>query len=649
MTPFISGTWSLVAGGVVLILPGLAWLAFFLDADQDPFERLAEVLGISISATAVVALFAYLLGWHLGSAAVVGIYLVLLLPAIWGCRRWWEASTLEELFTNPEPVGSELGEDSPHHEESFLTRNQGKLAFLALILIFLVILIWRFHQIQGVVLPLWVDSVHHVQIVDLFLETGGIPETFEPYMPVPFYYHYAFHASAALFSFISRLPPAKAVLFLGQALNAAVALGVYRLGKALWGGWRRAALSAILVGLVTQMPAYYVTWGRYTLLTGMLLLPLCMATALDIVNKGVEKSRLFTFALLTAGTLLSHYFAAGLLAIFLVILGIQVLFSNILRKNRPVWSTWLPLLIAALAGLIIAGPWLYRMWGFAQRGVELGAFQPTLEAINERYFPDYLTYLWRLLGPDRNQALLFIALPGLVISLLRRQTRVFGVWSLVLALMSLPAGFYVAPFRPDHAVIVLFLPTAMLVAELLVSIIDLPAGEKLSMIKGVGMLVVFVVLVGWGIFDTRDVINSTTILATQDDLQALNWIEENTPLEAVFGINAVHWQYGSYRGVDGGWWITPLTGRMTSLPNALSTMGTHEYALQVNEIARQFSNLTGCTPEFWELAQAQGLTHVYVTAQKGSMQPDQFEDCPGAELVFHNESVYIYRIEYIIQ
>ena len=95
------------------------------------------------------------------------------------------------------------------------------------------------------------------------------------------------------------------------------------------------------------------------------------------------------------------------------------------------------------------------------------AIQPTLEAIDELYFPEYLTYLWRLLGPARNQAMLFAALPGLVIVLFRRRTRAFGVWAIGLALLSMPIGFYVAPFRPDHAAIVLFLPTALLIAELL--------------------------------------------------------------------------------------------------------------------------------------------------------------------------------------
>jgi hypothetical protein len=649
MTPIITATWTLIAGAMVLFLPGLAWLAFFWDPDQDTFERLAEALGLSVSLSAVIALFAYLLDWQFTSTFIIAVYVLLAFPALWALRRWWRERTWGQ--SNPDRPGEETAnlEDQLEQDEKMSNQVQGKLVYLILTLVFLVTLVWRFYQIREVVLPLWVDSVHHVQIVVLFLENGGIPESLEPIMPVTFYYHYAFHGMAALFSFFSSLSPSDAVLSLGQVLNAAIALAVYRLGKALWGGWRRAVLSAILVAFATQMPAYYVTWGRYTLLTGMLLLPITMAAALDMVNKGAKRSRVFTFGLLTAGILLSHYFAAALLAIFLIILGIQVLVGNIRAKTRPIWSTWLPLLLGALAGLIIAGPWLYRMWGYAQQGVKLVTIQPNLDAIDDLYFPDYLTYLWRLLGPVRSQALLFAALPGLVISLFRKRTRVFGVWTIVLSVLSLPVGFYVAPFRPDHAVIVLFLPTALLVAELLVSIIDWSPVEKLTTIKVVIVLIIFAILVSWGIYETRTVINSSTVLATSDDLEALHWIEDNTPPEARFGINVAHWQYGSYRGIDGGWWITPLTARMTSLPNVLYLMGDRSYAEGINAIALQFSQIAGCTEEFWELAQNDGLTHIYLSANRGSMQPDQFVGCPGVELIFQNESVFLYRIEYIIE
>jgi hypothetical protein len=272
-----------------------------------------------------------------------------------------------------------------------------------------------------------------------------------------------------------------------------------------------------------------------------------------------------------------------------------------------------------------------------------------MEAVSELYFPDYLTYLWRLLGPVRNQVLLFAALPGLVISLFRPRTRAFGMWTLVLALLSLPAGFYVAPFRPDHAVIVLFLPIAMLLSELLVSFIDWTPIERISLIKVCGVLAVFSVSVAWGIFETRNVINASTVLATSDDLEAIHWLADHTPQEARFGINVTHWQYGSFRGVDGGWWITPLTGRMTLLPSGLYAMGGPDYAQQVNQVASQFSDISGCTQEFWDIVQSEGLTHLYISADQGSLQPDQFEYCDGVDLIFNHNDVYVYQIEYIIK
>lgn len=648
MTQLISAAWSLFAGAMVLCLPGFAWQVFFRDSRQDVFEQLAEVLGLSISLIAVFAQFAYLLDWRITPTSLIFIYMVLAFPVVWASGRWWKERTrgLRRL-DQPGEENLDLGE-IPDQFRQVSEQIQGRLGYLILALIFLVLLVWRFYQIREIRLPLWVDSIHHVQVVLTFLENGGIPENLEPSMPVPFYYHYAFHALAAVLTFFSRLSPPEAVLYFGQVINAAIAMGVYRLGKALWGDWRRAALSTILVAFVTQMPAYYVTWGRYTLLTGMLLLTLSMASALDIVNKGVSKKRLITFSLLTAGILLTHYFASALLALFLVVLGIYVLLENLRNRVRPAWDTWLPMGLAALTGLLVASPWLFRMWGFASGGVKLVAIQPTLEAINELYFPEYLTYLWRLLGPTRNQALLFAALPGLVISLIRKRTRVFGVWTIILCILSLPVGFHVAPFRPDHTVIVLFLPNAILLADLLVSIIDWSPIEKLSSIKVAVVLLGFTLLVGWGIFDTRSVINSATILATGDDLEALDWIEDNTPPDARFGINIVHWQYGSYRGVDGGWWVTPLTGRWAILPNVLYVMGGDEYAQQINSVAEKFSRLTSCTPEFWEIVQEEELTHLYISVNKGSLQPDQLQDCPGVKLIFNNESVYLYQIEYII-
>jgi hypothetical protein len=288
------------------------------------------------------------------------------------------------------------------------------------------------------------------------------------------------------------------------------------------------------------------------------------------------------------------------------------------------------------------------MWGFAQGFIKIRASQPSLQAVEQVYFPDYLNYLWRLLGPDSKQYLLFLALPGLVITLFHRRTLVFGLWAIILGLMTLPFGIRVAPFRPDHAAIILFLPTAMLIAELFVSLLDWSLGVRFTRLKAIPILVIFVALVGWGIWGTRTVVNSATILATRADLEAVNWIDDNVSEEARFLINVSHWQYGSYRGVDGGWWITPLTGRNTILPNALYGMGESDYKNQVNTLAAQVSQVEGCTGEFWALVRSAGLTHIYVKQGAGSIQASHLEHCLGVDLVYEKDGVYIYRIRDII-
>jgi hypothetical protein len=90
MIPFLTSAWTLLAGVLVLLLPGLAWMALFWDPDLDAFERLAEVLGIGIATTAVLALVTFLVGGQLGSSSLILIYLILAVPAIWTLHRSWQ-------------------------------------------------------------------------------------------------------------------------------------------------------------------------------------------------------------------------------------------------------------------------------------------------------------------------------------------------------------------------------------------------------------------------------------------------------------------------------------------------------------------------------------------------------------------------------
>jgi hypothetical protein len=393
------------------------------------------------------------------------------------------------------------------------------------------------------------------------------------------------------------------------------------------------------------MPAYYLTWGRYTLLTGLILLPLAMALALESARGPRLPERLVRLALLTGGLLLSHYFAAVLFALFLLILGAWLLLGDLTRRVTWRESRLVPLAISVLAGAALAAPWILRTISFSFGEVHLGTVLPSSGAVEEVYFPNYPDYVLRLLGPPRNYLFLSLAPLGLMIAVIRKSTRVFALWAIALGVTALPWGVYVTPFRPDHSAIVLFLPATLLISDFFVCAWDRFRFGRFPRFGPALVVIAIACFVLWGGFDMRSILNPTTLLAGEADLKAVRWIQNHTPAGADFFINVTLWQYSTYRGVDGGWWIMPVAGRNTLLPPVLYDMGNQEYVDRINALARTASQVDSCTPKFWDLVHSAGLTYVYLKEGTGSLQPEGLENCSGLSLVYARDGVYIYRID----
>jgi len=513
-------------------------------------------------------------------------------------------------------------------------------------LVFVATLILRFLQVRDLALPAWVDSLHHTLIVQLIRERGRLPDTWQPYMPVPFYYHFGFHAPAAAFAELADLPSPQAVLVLGQVLNAVVVLSIYRLGAALSGRQEVGIAAAVLTGFVSQMPAYYISWGRYTLLTGMVLLPIAMATALAVwrhPNGGREGPRL---ALITGGVVLAHYLAAAYLLGFLLalILAGPTEDGRGGRRHRS-----LELLIWSGLGVAMVAPWLYRVAPYTLafvrvRGRNLGV--PT----DQTTFPTW-EYLWNLVNHPRDWAVLLLAAPAAGASLTaRRPSRVLVVWLGILALLSTEWPWQVRPFRADLLVITLFVPGSVLAAESLSAlrrwIKRIVRSSSLSWgLWGAGLIA----LGGWGFLDTLSIVNPVTVLATAEDVKALRWIQENVPAEARFLINVEPWAYGLYRGSDGGWWIPLIGHRATILPPGIAygqrvDAEGQRFVLEVKRVAEQARAIDGCTARFWQFVREHAITHIYIGARGGRLRPGWFDTCAGVQRVYMGNRVHIYEI-----
>jgi hypothetical protein len=598
---------------LVLTLPGLVWILSFKNNGQDVAERLGDIIGLSISCLAILGMIFFFLGWRFSAGLIVVLYVVLALVALYllikhradihRVHLWW---------------------------------------LLGMGVVLLLVIAFRFYQAKDLVFPAWVDSVHHVLITQKIIDYGGLPETLAPDLDVPLFYHYGFHLIAALFSWISQLEPVQAVLWFGQVINGLVVLGIYRLSKALWRKTIPAVLAALLVGFAFQMPAYYVTWGRYTLLTGLLVMLPAMAVAYELLMNGFSKERAVRLLVLTAGLALVHYLALFYFGLFLLSLvverGVVWYRSKDPQDRKLIFASVWPMALAAAGGILVALPWLLRMLSAQASQVSVQVVLPKAENLNS------YQYILYLLGPTHNYYWMGGALLGLIFIWWQKGSRGMALWTSMMVLFSFPWGLRFGPFRPDHMAIVLFIPASLLLSYGWVSLSEWVQGH---IHKYAGLVVLILGSMGmlaWGAWQTRHVTNAVTILADRADWTALEWIDDNLPMDVRFLTNTTIWQYQMYRGVDGGYWILPKTGRFAIALPGLYGYGTTEMKEEWVNWMERASVVHACDDGFWSLVKDANLSHVYLREGKGSLQPKEMISCPNVEVVFQQNGVWIYEI-----
>ncbi len=621
----------ILAALLVLLAPGICWHAWSRPGKRDVLERLADVVALSLALITLLAMLAALLKISFSAEVLaglggfgIGLCLLGLGAGLVTHRLRWARADFFLLL--------------------------GGLLVLGLICAM------RLYQARALILPAWVDSVHHTLIVQKFLDFRGLPPTLAPELDIVFDYHYGFHAAAALFAAAAKASPAGAVLWFGQIVNALIALSAYRLSKAFFADWRKAAAAALLVGFAFQMPAYYVSWGRYTLAAGLVLLGPAMAAALEVSRPKAGGFGWGRLLVLTSGILLAHYLAAVLLALFLLLLGggrlAQAIQAGVRarRAGQKAGEGLSPVLlgqVVLLASAVLLGVMLVlpRIWGVLQTfesGLNIKAISPlqTDRLVSYRY-------ILNLLGPQRNLTLLILAGVALILANFRKAVRPAALLAAVMLFFTLPWGLKLGPFRADLFAILLFLPAAILLGEVIIA-----GGEALARkLRGRWRVSAWVLaglalagLTFWGVKETRSVLNTTTQFVEANDLQAIGWIEHNTPADARFYINVTGWQGATYRGVDGGYWILPLTRRAALMPPALYSMLGREEVLRLKAAAETAMSLTTCSEDFWRLVRENDLSFVYIKEGVGALQPDGLRDCPGLLNVYARDGIYLYEV-----
>ena len=648
--------WLIWLGGFSLLwLPGVFLHRLLrLPTRPDWLVTLALQLGLGLALWPLLLLWTTQIGWRwtplTAQAAALALIVAGLAALLWAPGRWASrlAQASRQAFT--------------------LTLFTCIAAITA---------VTRLLQVRDLALPVWVDPVHHVAIVRLLLAEGAVPATFAPVIPGGvFNYHWGYHALVAWLAWLLGALDAFAVaditLHFSQLLNVLTVVMFYAAARVIFASRRAGLLAAAGVGVVSWFPAYFLSWGRYTQMTGVLLAVPALLVLWRLRGQ-VRPGGLIAATLLVAGLALVHVRVAFLAVILAGVLGGVLLFQR--RGRTLLW--WLA---AAGGALLITLPWW--LWLAQSAAAQaLVAVRTDGGAGWDNYnLPD-----WGLVWAPRNPLLvavsslglsalfgwqtvdLFVQMAGAVwLALLvglgawawRRPAlrpvtvRAWGAWLLLavwvaLTAVVLQANRFGLPFMQfihvNVGVIALYAPLTLASGGLLAWVLGLLAPPRFALsVAGATALA----LTFWGASGMTAIVNPVTVLATPADRAALQWIRDRAPVDARFAVNTWEWLNGTYAGSDGGYWIPVLTDRTSVAPPALyaAALPTAEREAINARLARLAAATNLDDPALRAELAAQGVTHLYLGTRPGALKPEQIDGKPYARLVYREGGVSVYEL-----
>ncbi len=510
----------------------------------------------------------------------------------------------------------------------------------------------RFWIIRDYPYPAWSDALHHTLLTHLTAVQGRLPLTLDPYEPVSLgMYHLGLYSVSASVAWLAQVPAHTALLWTAQVLNGLCGVGVYLLLDRKVGRW--GALSgAVVAGLLSHQPSYYVNWGRFTQLAAQALLLIAFSVTWDTLGlwrSGEERRSAFSLglvaALLSAAVFLYHFRVA---AFYLPLLA--------LTFASEAWSAWRQkqakylLLITgliALGGLILISPALWE----ALR-IYIARSTAPVEA---QFAGDSLTYYTfplkaiPILGP--HPPLLWAAAFSLLLGWWRHRSFTLLVFFWTVLLMALGYA-YLTPWRILHVtnlgavVIMLYLPASLVMGAGAQALTD---GLNRKHVPWGTLLVVLMLLVGgFKLAGPRlREIEPGRHFVTAADVAAMDWIKANTPADALFAVNTYTWMRSVPHGIDGGYWIPYFTGRRTTAGTMLSSLGSRDHIMPLITLSELVVQLDEKPATALALRDA-GVDYVYVGARAfqaaTAFNREALQANPALELVYDRDGVRIYRL-----
>lgn len=499
------------------------------------------------------------------------------------------------------------------------------------IAIFGMTLFSRFWVIRDYPFPAWSDSLHHALLTQLTAEGGQLPNSLEPYFPVSLdQYHLGLYGLSATVSWLLGLPAHTSLLWVAQILNGLCGLGVYlvldRRGRRLG-----ALVGAVVVGLLSHQPAFYVNWGRFTQIASQTVMLVAWLVTWETMIRFRRDEPKFSAglwwqvavaALLNSAVFLLHFRVAAFYLPLLVLVGLWELWQA--RQEGRIRRLVAVLGLVGIIALLLIMPVLWQA-AAVYIGDHLGPAPADSAGLDraevsqtiQRYFEFSWDSVPLLVG---RPWLLGLAALGALAGLLVRNKLVIAslAWTGILYLLgnAYLLGVPLLSVSNLGAVLIMwYLPIGLVLGSVvgeLTGRLPLPRRDRLVQVGGGLVLVVGFV----GSFFRGEEIEPFRYFVTSEDVAAMDWIRENTDEDALFAVNTVFWLPNAPHGTDGGYWIPYLTGRDTTAGVMLLSQGTEAYVSTVVALSQAVEQLSLDNSAVAQL-RAMGVDYIYI-GRKGN-------------------------------
>ena len=443
----------------------------------------------------------------------------------------------------------------------------------------------------------------------------------------------------------------------GQVAQVLVAVSTYVLTARLTGRRGAGLVAMAIVGAVTLMPSYYLTWGRYTQLTGLALLSTAAVLAFDAISARPPVGRRIALAGFATGALVvTHYRVLIMLA---ALVGAYLIVESVAAvvERRSLASLWLRAFLVGGAALLFTLPWFLRLGMALLPSGALGGWLAAPATFN--------TATWDLLALRYKNQLLGLAGLGILLSVTGAVVRAFDakfpLWTrpklaptvgLAVALAILVTNPGLLGLRNswvisnDSLIITGFLPVALLSGYAMAALMELLVWKLPWRVQhAVNITATVALLVGAMYFadGMLSVVNPVTVLATDADVKAAEWVRQNTPTTARFLVNARPWQEGAYAAPDGGGWLPVLADRQVTLPPVSYTYANSPALVdRVTRTARTVAEAKQAE-DILPIMDEEGAGYVYIGAKGGALKPEMFRGRSDFRQVYATDGVWIFE------